>query len=369
MRLRILLSFDHELFLGGGGSYADTLFAPTERLLRLADDLGVPITLFTDVLCAVRFREWDAKGFFEPYADQVRRAVAGGHDVQLHLHPHWLTTQYRDGRYLPSRDYRLADFRDAAPPNDIPGIVGRGARFLTELAAAGRPDYRCVAFRAGGYAVAPETGRIFAALYASGVRIDSSVAKGFVFDSAFSHVDFRGMPAKANWIIPVTGPLRAEAAQGLYEVPVAARPRTPINNIPFLVKRALGRWKGGPQGARGFEGLRETRAGPWRKLKRLLPFTAWMLTFDDPTRTVRDLMKILRCHVRAHGGAPEIDCATISHPKSMDDYSFGLLREFVESVRREYGSGAGFCTYRQLYDRLGLGAAAPGDRPAASAEG
>ena len=75
--LKLLLSFDHELSLGGASSYDRNLFDPTDRLLDLADDLGVPVTLFTDVCCAIGFRDWDRDGFYRPYRRQIERVTSG----------------------------------------------------------------------------------------------------------------------------------------------------------------------------------------------------------------------------------------------------------------------------------------------------
>ena len=100
-KLKILLSFDHELSLGGVQSYSKNLFEPTDRLVRVANDLDVKITLFTDVMCAIRFEEWDADGFSRHYRQQIGRVIQDGHDVQLHLHPHWIDSEYRDGTFIP----------------------------------------------------------------------------------------------------------------------------------------------------------------------------------------------------------------------------------------------------------------------------
>ena len=59
-KIYLNLSFDHELSLGGvRTTYDKNLFTPTRDILDVADSLGVPVTLFTDVLCGMRFREWD----------------------------------------------------------------------------------------------------------------------------------------------------------------------------------------------------------------------------------------------------------------------------------------------------------------------
>ncbi|MGA2254141.1 MAG: hypothetical protein ABSG53_05715, partial [Thermoguttaceae bacterium] len=348
-RLKILLSFDHELSLGSADSYARNLFDPTDGLLELADLLRVPITLFTDVCAAIRFRDWDHKGYFVPYQQQVRRAVEQGHDVQLHIHPHWIDSSYQNGRFIPAMTYTLGCFRDRRWPDSIPGIVERGVAMLNELCLPCRADYQCIAFRAGGFCLAPETASVLAALYDAGIRIDSSIAKGNYIESAAATVDHRNMPARANWFIARGGPLDREADEGLYEIPIAARPRTPWNNVPFLVKRVWYRSRRHRSDGLPFD---EGRISLPIKIRRLFPQSAWMLGFDNFTSGVSELMSILAYHVRTHAHEDTVACSAISHPKYMGVHSRQLMQQFVERVRAEYGTQVEFCTYRAIYDKL-----------------
>jgi hypothetical protein len=344
-RIRLILSFDHELSLGGADSYRYNLFDPTDELLRLADELHVRLALFTDVLCAMRHELWDHDGFFVPYRNQVASALRSGHDVQLHIHPHWIDSTWSDGTYRPSMHFALSDFANASPPNDIFGIVSRAYDFLTELCRACDPAYSCVAYRAGGYNLAPETGTILTSLYRKGIRIDSSVIKGYRFSSSISQVDFSGMPGCANWTIPLSGPLGAQGREGILEVPIASKPRTPINNLPFLVSRVVHRRRAHDARGRSIHGDNTTAA---QKLARMFPRSAWTLGFDDGAQSIDDVMGIFRAHVDAHRNDDEIVCAAISHPKSMGAYEFSLMRSFVRRARVEFGDQLEFCTYREI---------------------
>lgn len=351
-RLKILLSFDHELSLGGVRSYAKNLFIPTDKLITLANELSVPITLFTDVLCAIRFKEWDENGFFQKYRNQIFKALHDNHDVQLHLHPHWLDSDFKDGKFVPAKSFALSDFSARPYPYDILGIVKQGVDFISECCRQVYSEYVCIAYRAGGYNLAPETSTIISALYDNGIRIDSSIAKGYYFESQISTIDFCWMPARANWYIARLGPIEKEASSGLYEVPIAASPRNPINNLPFLMKRVLRKNRCYDSGGRE---IHEGNTSPWQKISRLFPRTVWMLGFDNYAQTVTDLLNILCFHVNNHPTDEEIICSAISHPKNMGKYNFKLMKGFVEEVRRVFEDKVEFCTYRQIYDTLALG--------------
>jgi len=350
-KLTILLSFDHELSLGGAECYRINLFSPTNKILDLANKLEVPITLFTDILCAKRFKEWEEKGFFKHYVEQISKALHNKHDVQLHIHPHWIDSDFKEGKFIPSKNYKLSDFHNRRWPNNIQGIVKQGVDFLTDICRCHDLEYKCIAYRAGGYNLSPKTELILSSLYENGIRIESSVTKGFYFKSGISEINFRDMPKKANWFISPQGPLENESEAGLFEVPIAGRPRGFVNNLPFLIKRIL-------YGKRSFrsggQGLHDSHSSLFEKLYRLFPNSAWMLGFDNYTESVNGLMKIITCYIDTHLEDDKIICSSISHPKSIGEYGLSLMAGFIQEMRKHYGDRVEFSTYRQIYDELEL---------------
>lgn len=345
-RISLILSFDHELSLGGVSDYEKNLFAPADKLIELAQNLDVPISFLTDILCLLKFREWGETSFCDRFERQIQETLKAGHDVQLHIHPHWVNTEYRGGHFIPSSKYSLGYFAVDPPPHDIQGIVSSGVTQLTELCRRQVPDYRCVAFRAGGYSLAPHTDQILSALYENGIRIDSSIAKGFVFRSELYSADFRDMPDAPNWIIPLQGPLNAKADKGLFEIPIASVPRTPWNNLPFLVKRVLYKKRAYLTGG---VGLDAGHVSPVQKLQRMFPRTAWMLSFDNYTMNAEALVNILQDYAKAYRGYDHIICSAISHPKSMGPYALQLMADFVKRVQDSKSDlRVEFTTYRDI---------------------
>ncbi len=221
MKLKLFLTFDHELPLGKlKTSYAESLFNPSYRVMKLADDLGVKVVFFTDILCAMRFREWDHHNFYLPYKEQLQDAVRKGHDVQLHIHPHWLNSNYENGTYIPSNDFALSDFENERLFSGIDGIVKMSVENLNLICKEVDPDYKCIANRAGGFNLAPATEKIIDSLYAAGIRYDSSMAKGYYFKSGISEVDFRHLPSNANWKIDSTNLRVPSPDRGILEIPI-----------------------------------------------------------------------------------------------------------------------------------------------------
>ena len=346
MKLKILLTFDHELPLGGvRTSYKEAMFDPTYRLFELADKLSIPVVLFTDVLCALRFKEWDEKAFYQPYVQQLQDAVIQHHDVQLHLHPHWLTSTFANHTFIPSKDYRLADFANNKTQS-IDNIIKTGLDFLKEVGLKADPAYRCNAFRAGGYNIEGATTEILTTLYKYGIRFDSSITKGYYFRSGLSEVDCRHMPASPNWFMGLDGDIRREAASGIFEVPIASIPKT-LFEVPTRFKMA----KLAAQAPKD-HGFQIHEGNPTDlKSKFSMMFSARMLSFDNYTLSIAYLMKNLDYNVRKYRKYDTAILSVSGHPKSMGDYSFGLMESFVKRVREKYPE-AEFTTFNKLADEM-----------------
>jgi hypothetical protein len=331
MKLKLILTFDHELPLGGvRTSYQEALFEPTKRLFNLAEKLEVPVVLFTDVLCALKFKEWDEEHFYKPYTEQLQEAVKRGHDVQLHLHPHWLTSRFENNTFIPSKDYKIADFA-SNPTFSIETIIEMGIEFLRLECAQAQSNYTCNAFRAGGYNIESETARIFSSLYKHGIRYDSSIIKGYYFRSALSEVNCQHMPSAPNWYIGTDGNIRKEAPAGILEVPIGSIPKTPFE-VPtrFKLKKMASQ---APQD-HGYQ-IHEGNPTDFMSKVRML-FSARMLSFDNYTLSLEYLMKILDYNVRKYSRNDLVILSVSGHPKSMGDYSFQLMESFITRVRQKY---------------------------------
>jgi len=331
MKIRLFLSFDHELPLGSlKTTYQKAIFDPTDKLFESAKKNDFPVTLFTDVLCALRYKEWDQKGFYEPYTGQLQKAVTLGHDVQLHLHPHWLTSGFKNGIVTPSHNYSLADFEnDETYP--ISTIVEKGVRFLEEVCQKADINYKVLAFRAGGYNIEPASKEIFTQLAKYGIKYDSSVVPNYYFVSALSLIDFRDLPSKANWYISSDGDFRKNAGTGILEIPIASIPKTPFE-IPTRLK--LNRYA---HRAPEQHGTMLHEGNPGNRMQRLrMLFSSRMLTFDNHTLSPEYLIRILNYNVSKHSGSEVLNLATCSHPKTMGNYSFQLMEKFIEMARKKY---------------------------------
>ena len=337
-QVNLFLTFDYELPLGGWTvSPEAALIEPTRQLLALCDKLQVRATFFVDVLSLVRFSELKNNSFEQSVRKQLSEIVEKGHDIQLHLHPHWFTSCLENGVYVPSNDFRLGDLDEAI----IDGFVFLGIDYLEEIAKPVNPDYKCLAFRAGGFNLY-NSPLIFKVLAERGIWIDSSLCHGYYFASDISTVDYSDLPNQANWFF-LNGKYQISTASGMYEIPIAGKKKS-MFEIPTFIKAKF--YKNRKPTSRGKIIHLFNKLTFRQKLRKAL--SSRMLTFDNYTYSARYLMNILDDNIKRFHRQPEINLAVISHPKSMDWYNYQLMEDFIVSVQKRYGNRIVFTTFQEF---------------------
>ena len=349
-KIKILLTFDYELPLGYSVDYEKGLFAPAKLLLERAGKTGIPIVLFADICSAIRFEQWDKQNYYDPFVAQLQDALSMGHDVQLHIHPHWMTSTFSDGVFHPSLDYSLSHFNEPKGGTTIESIIEQGYQKLSTVCRAVTPDYKCIAYRAGGYDVGPESSRILHKLNELGIRIDSSVIKGYFLDYGFSKVDYSNAPAESSWRVPLQGSMTAAASSGILELPVTSRPLS----VADVFKRRLRKLSRGAElrsrvysnGGKGFLSHQggETLLSATRKV-----FNPVVLSLDREYLDHRDLADIVEHNVKlSDKETGDLVITAIGHPKSMCAYHLDVMEKFVAEMRSRFGQQVSFVTYRDI---------------------
>jgi len=210
------------------------------------------------------------------------------------------------------------------------------------------PTYRCIAFRAGGYNLEGDTSMIFSSLHQNGIRFDSSLIKGYYFRSGFSEINYFNLPNVPNWFIGLNGEIRKPDTKGIYEIPIGSIPKK-LFDVPthFKMKKLSNQ---APRN-HGYQIHKGNSAGLKSKIKMIL--SSRMLSFDNYTYSIDYLMKILGYNVRKYTIYDTAILSIIGHPKSMGDYSFSLMENFVNRVRDEYPN-AEFTTFTQLAKEMNI---------------
>jgi hypothetical protein len=275
-------------------------------------------------------------------------------DIQLHLHPHWLTSEYRNGRYFPSGNFTLSHYRNYTYPKNIQGIIENAVALLNEIGREVKPDYRCIAYRGGGFNLAPDTDLIINALYNCGIRIDCSVTKGYYFESDIQKSDYRKMPDKANWFISLNGELNNDAGNGILEIPIASMPPFIKHRMPRFYKKLKNKNK--------YKSMRYDHTGtgyiggiPNFKSKILNAlYSPFFLSFDYLTHDLSLIDNIIRYTIGKYRNEDHIMLCAVSHPKFFGEYQFSLFHDAVSIIKSKYSDLLNFTTCQKIYNILEL---------------
>lgn len=224
MKPQILLSLDYELFFGAQtGTVDQCLLRPTEALAETVKKHGAHLSLFVDALYLQRLAaEVRRYPRLQQDLDAIRRQLQSlgqdGHDIQLHIHPHWIDSHFDGDKWqLDTTRYKLHDFAEA----EITALVGEAKELLTNLVGES-----VFAFRAGGWCLQPFA-KIAPALLTHNIWLDSTVFAGGVSDDKNRWFDFSAAPLKDHWCFNIDP--NSEAPEGPFlEVPISAMSVNPL---------------------------------------------------------------------------------------------------------------------------------------------
>ena len=228
-QIYLLFSSDYELYFGENYlSEREVLIEPTEQILRAFEEEGIPMTLFADVASVWRY---DALGVKSDYVllfeNQLRRAIRQGHDVQLHLHPHWMTSRFDGKKWeMDESKFKLSELGYGVRKNQslecADEFILRGKEYLEKLLRPVDFSYQCIAFRAGGYGIQPDDKKLIRSLLSAGFMIDSSIVPGMCVKSNVNEIDFRRIPSKLNYRMSSRYGIYEEDNLGIFEIPITA---------------------------------------------------------------------------------------------------------------------------------------------------
>jgi hypothetical protein len=357
-RITLLITADYELFLGRNFvGHDEVLFGPTEQLMRRCEGLDVGVTFFADVCSVWAHRKSGLDDFADKFETQMCEALRRGHDVQLHLHPHWLESTWRDNQWRVATDRMyLSEFGFERGEDSAPAIIQRGVDYLHNLLRPTVPDYRCRAFRAAGLALQPDERRLIKSLLENGIKVDSSIAKEMRLQLDTIEIDYRDVPDSANWYLAPDSGLSTDAGAGLFEIPIATFRCGLATRLGFLLRRA--RSVSMRRGAGISRSSQQTR---WSNLKTMLAYNLrylsgrplFSLSCDTKGHNLSMLLDGFDDYLRRHPDSNDVYVAMINHPKLMFDPQFELLEAFIIEVRRRWGDSLRFATMTEVSEEVG----------------
>lgn len=323
--MNVYLTLDYEIYFGRkSGTASRCILEPTRELMEIARRTGARMTFFIDTGYLLKLEQFRTENReldddHHLITSQIRELVAGGHDCQLHIHPHWEDTVYRQGQWhMDVSRYKLADFSG----EDIMRIVTAGSDYLQQL--TGKP---VTTYRAGGWCLQPFE-KVRPAFIANNIRLDSTVFPGGFQHSPEYFYDFRNCPPYDYWRF--SNDLCSEDKSGEFcELPISSRVYSPLFFWKLFI---LGRWKPHLHKPLG-DGF--PVATPGGKKKLLTGFNLLPVSLDGYFAS--ELVKASR-----RKGQREM--VVIGHPKACTRYSLKTLEKFIST-----SSDCRFLTLEDFY--------------------
>jgi hypothetical protein len=315
----LVLSQDYELFFQRSGSAEKCLFEPCAALLAFAEQHGVSFTFYVDVgmlACMERYADQshDLRREHTHISRHIEMLSSKGHDIALHIHPHWEDSRWQNGQWdFSNSRYQLAFFS----ADEIAEIVRSYAGRLGQICGKAPSSYR-----AGGFCVEPFD-LLRPGLMEAGITVDSSIVPGADLKDPEKGFDFSAAPDVAWWNFR-TGPTQEDADGDFLEIPVTPQKLPLMFYWGRLVERLLGpvtsnRFGDGTSKAIGRKEIIRRLAGQSRVAE---------LSIDDA--------KAQHLMAARNRGARRDVWHLMGHPKLVSMESLSVLERFIEakSIRR-----------------------------------
>jgi hypothetical protein len=314
--LKILLTFDYELFFGSDtGTVQRCMIEPTRRLLEIFRRHNCRVTFFVDAGCVLnlsRVAEHDeqAREDYDQIVLQLNEIAKEGHDIQLHVHPQWEDAVYENGKWnIPAERFRLHDFSSSERVE----ICNRYAEALRPFA-----KNTINVFRAGGWCLQPFD-EIKESLESTGIKVDSSVFSGGYNSSSKLYYDYRRAPQKSCYRFS-SDPLHEESDGQFLEMPISDILVSPF----FYWNYAYRKYRGREEHQTFGDG--STVQSSFKHLARLLTRCSHSVVSCDGFKS-KLLQKALNRQQWKFGTVGNF--VVIGHPKAATEFSLKHLEKFI----------------------------------------
>ncbi len=316
--MNIYLTFDYELYFGERtGTARNCILHPTELLKEVADKHGIKLVQFVDVGYIIKLEEFklsfpELEEDYQSVTNQIKQLYKEGHDIQLHIHPHWEDSYYHDGKWHIVADrYKLADFDN----RNIERLVRTYKQKLETLTAVDS----IFAYRAGGWCIQPFD-KFKEAFIKNNITVDSSVFRKGKYSSQQYSYDFTNAPDLSSWHFnddpckPEEGPFK--------EIPIGSIKNSPLFYWKLFLIGRINPYEHKPLG----DGV--PIAAPGMRKKLLTQYTQNTVSVDGYNAAL--LNKALKQYNEKN------ELVIIGHPKSLTRFGLKALDRFIEDNKSKH---------------------------------
>jgi hypothetical protein len=327
--MNIYITLDYEIYFGENhGTVEKCIIYPTSELIRIAEKNNVRFSFFVDCGFILKLDEYRKKYSelekdYKAITDQVKYLSSTGHDIQLHIHPHWEDSYYDGERWIIDvKRYKLVDFNEA----EIADIVYRYKKVLSDL--TGKTIF---AFRAGGWCLQPFD-KLKKSFQENNIWLDSSVFRNGYYSSENYYYDFRIAPNKD--IYKFEDDPATENQNGFFtELPISA-----IKNSPLFFWKLFLLGRKNPYLHKPL-GDGRAMAAPGQRKKLLTKYTNNTVSIDGYNA------HLLQKGLKGLQKNKKENMVVIGHPKALSRYSIQKLEEFVIENKSKHN----FTTYAKAF--------------------
>jgi hypothetical protein len=222
------------------------MIEPTNNLAHLLDINKSKLTVFWDILHYYRVNELEddyseLKNDKILIEEQIALLVSKGHDIQLHIHPHWLDAEYLDGEWKFKYDrfklHALSEEENYDKIDTISGCITTSKQLIENQVKKYLPGYNVTTFRAGGYLIEPFA-KLKDAFRYNNIYVDSSVLPDMYNDNPVNRYDFRNYPGNNHFKFN-NSPSELSVGGMFTEIPITTLKIPVHKNILFTLMRRL----------------------------------------------------------------------------------------------------------------------------------
>lgn len=194
MKPNIILTFDYEIFFGEkSGTFENCIYKPVEKLRKVMNEENIKGIFFIDILYYIKMLEYpELEEIRVLMKQQIQDLLRDGHDIELHLHPHWINSSYEKGEWK----FKYSKYRfEQLTLSERDEVFEKGVNYLLEICKEVKENYEINGYRAGGWCIQPF--EIFYPYFKKyGLKYDSSVMDGKQAKGIGHKFNFTKLPNK-----------------------------------------------------------------------------------------------------------------------------------------------------------------------------
>lgn len=315
--MNIIFTLDYELFLGENtGTVDNCLIRP---MTLLTSNNSIRYTIFVDAVYLYKLNSYKDKyptlhHDLNKICQHLKLLQSSGHDIQLHIHPHWYFSIYDGNRWvLDNEHYKLSD----VPFETVSVIFKESKTFLDNLLGK-----KTTIFRAGGFSSQP-TSLLVTLFEENGIICDSSVCPGMYYSSSHQKYNYISTPAKDLWHFKNDICKEDRCNDSILEVPISTYHLSPVFWWKYVITKLLK-----PVNHKLYGDGKSVKTNTESIKERLFKRSMGLATIDG--YKISYFMDIYR---KYKNDGHNYLCI-IGHPKLSTPYSIERLKSIVDEMKR-----------------------------------